>query len=200
MKQYIIRNLDEKDFSKADTLKIDVFSWLDGYKPETYAQVIFVKGEGFYVRMKCMEKNPRAVYKNYHDPVCNDSCVEFFFNFAPEKQDKYANMEVNALGTIDCSFGSSRHDRVLVTNLWDNLPEIKVEKQEDYWQVEYLLTTDMLEKMFGTINTQSGAVYKANFFKCGDKTEIPHYALWSPVDTPTPDYHRPEFFGELVLE
>ena len=41
---------------------------------------------------------------------------------------------------------------------------------------------------------------RANFYKCGDKTAHPHYLSWSPIDTPKPDFHRPEFFGELILK
>ena len=41
---------------------------------------------------------------------------------------------------------------------------------------------------------------RANFYKCGDKTAHPHYLSWSPIDTPKPDFHRPEFFGELLLK
>ena len=41
---------------------------------------------------------------------------------------------------------------------------------------------------------------RANFYKCGDKTAHPHYVSWSPIDTPKPDFHRPDFFGELILK
>ena len=40
---------------------------------------------------------------------------------------------------------------------------------------------------------------RANFYKCGDKTAHPHYLSWSPIHTEKPDFHRPEFFGELIL-
>ena len=40
---------------------------------------------------------------------------------------------------------------------------------------------------------------RANFYKCGDKTAHPHFLSWSPVSTEKPDFHRPEFFGELYL-
>jgi hypothetical protein len=46
----------------------------------------------------------------------------------------------------------------------------------------------------------AGHVARANFYKCGDETETPHFGAWSPVQTPQPDFHRPEFFGRLVFE
>ena len=39
----------------------------------------------------------------------------------------------------------------------------------------------------------------ANFYKCGDKTAVPHFLSWNPVEVPSPDFHRPEFFGELII-
>jgi hypothetical protein len=38
---------------------------------------------------------------------------------------------------------------------------------------------------------------RANFYKCGDGTSVPHYLSWNQVITETPDFHRPEFFGEI---
>jgi hypothetical protein len=40
---------------------------------------------------------------------------------------------------------------------------------------------------------------RANFYKCGDSTAVPHYLSWSHIATETPDFHRPEFFGELYF-
>jgi hypothetical protein len=36
-----------------------------------------------------------------------------------------------------------------------------------------------------------------NFYKCADETISPHYLSWNPIDAPAPDFHRPEFFGEI---
>jgi hypothetical protein len=36
-----------------------------------------------------------------------------------------------------------------------------------------------------------------NFYKCADDTAFKHYLSWNPILTPNPDFHRPEFFGEL---
>ena len=41
---------------------------------------------------------------------------------------------------------------------------------------------------------------RANFYKCADKSAHPHFLSWSPIDVPSPDFHRPEFFGELILQ
>ncbi len=202
MKQYFIKTLDKKDFSLAQTAEICNFQWMDnGYAPKTQAWVVFVKGEGFHVRIRTYEKNPRATYKNYMDNVCGDSCLEFFFNFNPSESGEYINFESNALGTVNSSIGSGRHDRIpVLEKCWDSLPEVNVTVEEDWWQIEYLLDIERLEKAFGKIDINRGAKYRANFYKCGDETEFEHYGMWKPVEKPTPDYHCPETFGELILD
>jgi hypothetical protein len=39
-----------------------------------------------------------------------------------------------------------------------------------------------------------------NFYKCGDDTSMKHYVSWNPILTETPDFHRPDFFGELLFK
>ena len=40
---------------------------------------------------------------------------------------------------------------------------------------------------------------RANFYKCADRTAHPHFLAWNRVDAPAPDFHRPDFFGELIF-
>jgi len=39
----------------------------------------------------------------------------------------------------------------------------------------------------------------ANFYKCADKLQHPHWLNWSPVDFPKPNFHLPQSFGVLEL-
>jgi hypothetical protein len=40
---------------------------------------------------------------------------------------------------------------------------------------------------------------RANFYKCGDKTKRAHFLSWNPIDIAKPDFHRPDFFGEITF-
>jgi hypothetical protein len=40
---------------------------------------------------------------------------------------------------------------------------------------------------------------KGNFYKCADDTANPHYVTWSPIGLPSPDYHCPEYFGDILF-
>ena len=57
------------------------------------------------------------------------------------------------------------------------------------WSVFYKHNTGIAE----------GKLFRANFYKCGDKLKIPHYLTWNPVPTEKPDFHRPEYFGAIRL-
>ena len=50
------------------------------------------------------------------------------------------------------------------------------------------------------IVTLDGARMKANFYKCGDKLQTPHFLSWNRIDLPSPNFHRPDFFGTLEFE
>ena len=44
-----------------------------------------------------------------------------------------------------------------------------------------------------------GMIMRANFQAVCSAGNPPYYMSWSPIDTPKPDFHRPEFFGEIIL-
>ena len=46
----------------------------------------------------------------------------------------------------------------------------------------------------------SGRTVKANFYKCGDDTAVPHFLSWNPVGVPKPSFHQPDFFGDVYFE
>ena len=64
------------------------------------------------------------------------------------------------------------------------------------WRVGVVIPFDLI----GIDSENLPHCIRANFYKCGDKTAHPHYLSWSPIDTPKPDFHRPEFFGELLFD
>ncbi len=44
------------------------------------------------------------------------------------------------------------------------------------------------------------SLLKANFYKCGDELQTPHFLSWNPIEIEKPDFHRPDFFGTLRFE
>jgi hypothetical protein len=45
-----------------------------------------------------------------------------------------------------------------------------------------------------------GRKMRANFYKCGDLLPRPHFLSWSEIKTTKPNFHTPEWFGELIFE
>ena len=64
---------------------------------------------------------------------------------------------------------------------------------------EWELTVEIPFKLIGIDPENIPLKLTGNFYKCADDTESKHYVSWSPVETEKPDFHRPEFFGELIL-
>jgi hypothetical protein len=63
------------------------------------------------------------------------------------------------------------------------------------WTVAMLIPFDLI----GIDSNDLPVSVRGNFYKCGDLTAHPHFLSWNPIDTPKPDFHRPEFFGELIF-
>ena len=186
---------------------VEHFPWKTSeYYPKTKAQLAYSK-EGIHVRLESYESQIVALYERLNDPVCKDSCMEFFFNPNPDHDDRYLNFEMNPIGTLHVGLGIGRHDRRHLDEVDPSVFQIKTsvtkESLKDYqgpsWVLEYMIPFAWLEQYYGSISFGEGHRMKGNFYKCGDKTVHPHFGCWNPVENLTPDFHRPEFFGELIF-
>lgn len=199
--------VNSKVWEEIPPLFIDNFPWDEnGYKPKTEVR-IFYSDTKFYLLFKVFEYEIRAECVNINDPVCTDSCVEFFFNPAPERDDRYMNFEINPIGTFLLEIGKDRYSRKPINDVSPEMFEIFTSVTKDsvknykgpLWMVQYSIPFSFIEKYYGKLDFCCGKVVKANFYKCGDKTRYPHWACWNKIEAPYPDFHRPEFFGELIL-
>ena len=130
-----------------------------------------------------------------------DSCVEAFF----ERPDgsEYYNFEINPLGKVLAAKGAGREGRVKrpAAEMEEILRTAQFEGPQEFnggiwnWRVTVVIPFRLL----GVDPDNLPEKLRANFYKCGDLTAHPHFVSWSPVGTPSPDFHRPEFFGERLL-
>lgn len=168
------------------------------YKPEVKLYIAH-NAEAMLLRFDVGEDDVKAVCLSDNGPVWEDSCVEFFVK-APGSP-YYFNFETNCLGVglaakrtsrKDCTHFSSGMMEKIVRR--SSLAAKAAEGGRGTWSLELEVPFDVLD---------CGArpeVLMANFYKCGDETSKPHYISWAPIDCPTPDFHRPEFFGKLELQ
>lgn len=158
-----------------------------------------VRDGGIFVRFEAEEPCPRAVCEKRDDSVYNDSCMEFFFQpFADDE--RYINFEINPKGAFLCAVGNDRFDRIFLGELSDCNPVSQAQINEKGWSAELFIPEQLISDVFGRPFSVADTEYiRANFYKCGDLTEQPHYTSLFPVDTQTPDFHRPEYFNEIFF-
>jgi hypothetical protein len=185
-----------------DRLNIDILNWAGySYMPEVSVAMSYSDNEIFlkyYVR----EKYFKAEKTETNQMVCEDSCVEFFVS--PEDDGIYYNIEFNAIGTCLMGSGTARANSTRVDpkiiagirRLASARDKTVTEKRGNF---EWTITAAIPLSVFFRHNLKElkGKFFRANFYKCGDKLEVPHYVTWNKVDTEKPDYHRPEYFGVL---
>jgi len=68
------------------------------------------------------------------------------------------------------------------------------------WGVELTIPFDFLRIFVPGFEVKKGAQLYGNFYKCGDETVKPHYISWNKVDTPTPNFHQPQYFAPLIVD
>jgi hypothetical protein len=67
------------------------------------------------------------------------------------------------------------------------------------WSVAFRIPVGLLEPYSPVVKPAPGGSWRVNFHKCADGTSHPHWLTWAKVDHPTPRFHLPEFFGEMVF-
>ncbi len=176
------------------------YQWEEnGYEPEVEYTLSLVEG-GFHMHIVAQESNPRRVETRHQHYVHLDSCVEWFVMFAPEICDKYFNFEVNANGTMYVTFKNDRGEKTLLDVEDVEALNIKAVINETTWEISYTVPFTWIKKFIPGYEFEEGMTMKANFYKCGDKTEYPHYGMWNKVENPTPCFHKAKYFGEIVLD
>ena len=190
-----------RPIDECEAVEIANNTWNYPYAPRMTAQMTYIADKGIVVRLTCYEKEPFTRYTKPFDPVYTDSCMECFLNLCPEKSKDYINLETNLNGAYIFSYGPGRSPLRTHFLPEDGIsPIINVTKSEDKWVVDAIIGNDALKKVYGDFELKSGYKFIANFYKCGQDGDNPHFITWNRVDTPKPDFHRPEFFGSIVVE
>ena len=192
-----------EESGKRDT--IEILNWHDKYpyKPITYFNIARSK-DCIFIKYSVQGSMIRAIYSNDQESVHEDSCVEFFC--MPVGAEKYTNFEFNCIGTCAASSRKGRNEEV-IRFLPEELQTVKRYPSmgrrafnEMEGMFEWELTVQIPMKLLGVDPENLPEKILGNFYKCADGTNSMHFLTWSPVPTPTPDFHRPEYFGELIFD
>lgn len=181
---------------------IDTVNWPDDYPCKPKVSFLIARSDtGIYIRFDVEKEYVRASCAEDLSPVYEDSCVEFFCQVPGEGY--YRNFEFNCIGACLASKRKGREEDVeLFTQ--EQLSGIKrfaslgrkpIGDIESNWSLTLMIPFSLMGYEANTFPEK----LNANFYKCGDKTKIPHFLSWNPIETINPDFHRPEYFGEIIL-
>lgn len=155
--------------------------------------------DAIYVRLTAQEREIRAEEKGPSGMPCEDSCLEFFL--APDPEDsRYLNFEFNPNACMYLGIATGIQDLIRLLPENAKLFQPCVEMMETGWSITYQIPNYFIRFFFPKFEAVSGRKVRANFYKCGDKTRIPHFLSWNELTSPAPDFHRSCDFGELFFE
>ncbi len=153
----------------------------------------------FYVEEDCA----MARVSEDNGQVWTDSCCEFFVSF---DDTGYYNFEFSCIGKALLGFrkikDEAAHASPEVMRSIGRLPSLGAEPFAEItggckWELTVRIpVTAFFMHDFASVD---GLHARANVYKCGDNLSKPHFVSWLPIGTPTPNFHCPEFFGEVIF-
>lgn len=172
------------------------------YRPDVAVRMAWCP-DGLILHYRVNEQNVRAIHGNDNEEVWTDSCVECFIRNCDSNT--YYNIECNCVGTLliglrgeDCGRIHMSHETMEKVSRWASLGrEPFGERAGQAWEIALVIPVAVFSAH--PIRLEKGGKLCANFYKCGDNLPVPHFVSWNPITTETPNFHRPECFGEVVL-
>lgn len=162
-------------------------------------------GSNMLVHYRVTEKRTVATMEDDLSGVYKESCCELFCK--EQGDDLYYNIESNCLGAILMQCGAQRSDRE--TSTVENLAQIDrwaslgrknlgIISSETHWELALVVPLSVFwHHQFGTL---SGKTFLANVYNCVGSGDDRQYVTWHPVETPSPDFHRPEYFRPVYFK
>lgn len=176
-------------------------------------------GDSLLLHYRVEEDCIRAAAEADGGRVWEDSCCEIFLQPSSpitHHPTPYFNIECNCAGTLLIGKGEDRHDRQPATaatlqsaNRWSSLMKTAVSGENGCYTIplkdgkftwHMALVVPATALFDSGITDFSGQTLRGNIYKCGDCLTTPHFLSLFPIETAQPDFHRPEFFGELTFE
>lgn len=162
--------------------------------------------EAFVINYRATEQSVKATYTADNDAVWTDSCMEFFLSPSPA-DGVYYNLECNCIGTVLLGARGGSVPKAHATpqvmqgiKRWSSLGREPFAERmgEATWQVALVVPFEAY--WHHKISADATQTMRANFYKCGDDLSQPHFLSWNPIVFDKPNFHLPEYFGELILK
>lgn len=188
--------------NKLEPQKIDNEPWpLPGQNPNVNF-IMAYNDDAIIIQYTVEEKYALAKYTQINDEVWQESCVEFFIQFENDKA--HYNFEFNCLGTPLVGYGIGRNrtrfSAEIISKIETKLHRLEATDTNELtrWKLIIRIPFTLFQKH--NISSLTGVRAKGNFYKCGDELPEPKYLCWNNIELEKPNFHAPEFFGDLVFE
>lgn len=183
---------------------INTVNWPESYPYKPIVAFDLARTDkNLYIRYFVKGNSLKALAGKDGDPVHRDSCVEFFVK--PEKSRQYTNFEFNCRGVCDAAHRMSRQEKISLTaEEYAGIRRLSsVTESQPFDEKTGVFSWELIVSIpFVTMGVDPDKLPEkllANFYKCADDTQDPHFLSWNPIDLPEPDFHCPNFFGEIYL-
>ena len=171
------------------------------YKPKVEFAAAHT-GDALLLHYRVEEQSVRAVARQDHEHIWEDTCVEFFY--MPAADGLYYNVECNCTGKLLVAVGRDRNERkpapaevMQHIERWASLGSEPFETRQEPTKWELALRLPVTTFFLHQFDSFDGLMATGNLYKCGDLLPVPHFISWNPITTENPDFHRPEFFGQI---
>lgn len=198
-----IETVSQKLSEVGNPTTIETVNWIDyPHKPLVSFNMAYDE-TSLYLKFYVQEKHIRAVETEPNSNVWEDSCCEFFCAFDDEG---YYNLETNCIGTQLLGWGIKGNRERASNSVINSIKKhstlgtqpLKAQSGDFNYQLTMIIPANVF--LAHKLSFKPGDKFRANFYKCGDKTPVPHFLSWNPIDVPKPNFHQPDYFGEIRLE
>ena len=189
--------LDDEAWSELS--RVDLVDAETGAPPGQPTRVrVAMDDGGLRVRFDCRDEEPRATLRRRDEPLWTEDVVEVFLASGGETPRRYAEVQVNPLGTLFDAIvrnPDGTRERMEVDAGWD-WPGIewRAERTPEGWAAVLRLpwVAGLVER---------GTHFRGNFYRIDrPPNSPPEHSAWSPTLRTRPDFHVPERFGHLLVE
>lgn len=202
---------DGPEWTNIDPLTVTHFhARSSAHRPFTQVKVCLA-GDSLHLLFQVDDRHVRSVATNDQQQVCRDSAVECFL--APVVGAGYFNFEFNC-GGVKLAYhitdpgtreSGLRHYAPLAQDELDavavraTMPRtVLIETTEPItWRLSASIPLAVLARRVGPIDVRAGVAWRANFYKCADRSSHPHWGSWVDLGDAPLNFHQPALFGEL---
>ena len=168
---------------------------------QTVARVCY-DDQVLYLRFDCEDEDIWGTYTRRDEPLYDEEVVELFLASGEADPVRYHEFEVSPKGVLFDAHvynPTSRRSDLEIDPAWD-CPDIRWQAESDesaqhWWAI--LIIPWAAVALPGDLPT----IWRANFYRIErPRNGQPEFSGWSPTFAQPADFHKPAYFGILVLD